>query len=88
MSYRSQAVASTFLGTPLTLVLCGLYAQFGPASPATDYITAVILAVPLWSAVMVWGLWRPDPRVAWLGLGGALASAVTALLVARHMLGG
>jgi len=64
MSYLSQAVASTFLGTPLAFAVCALYVQFGPGDPATNFIMAIFLLVPVWSAILVWGLKRQSPRTA------------------------
>lgn len=87
MSYRSQAVASTFVGTPLAVALCALYAQFGPGAPATNFIMAIFLLVPIWSAILVWGLKRDNPRTAWIGLVGALAVIGTILFIARKLLG-
>ncbi|MED5611662.1 hypothetical protein VV867_28510 [Pseudomonas sp. JH-2] len=88
MSYRSQALASTFLGTPLTLTLCALYAEYGPGLPYTNAVVAVFLLAPVWCAVMIWGLKRATPRAAWMGLGGALALAGGCLFIARHLAGG
>ncbi|MBO3278093.1 hypothetical protein [Pseudomonas schmalbachii] len=88
MSYRSQAVASTFLGTPLTLALCALYAEYGPGLPYTRFVVAVFLLVPVWCAVMIWGLKRAKSLSCWIGLGGALAIAGGVLFLARHSSGG
>lgn len=74
MTYRSQALASVILGTPLTLGLTGLYAQFGPAAPATNYIAALLLLTPIWLVVMVWTLKRETGITAWLGLACANAA--------------
>jgi len=88
MTYRSQAVASSVFGTALSFALCALYAQFGPGEPATNFVIALFLLVPLWSAIMVWGLKREDPRTAWIGLAAALGIASAVLIVARETLGG
>ncbi|MNZ27717.1 hypothetical protein D3C78_449380 [compost metagenome] len=88
MSYRSQALASTFLGTPLTLAVCALYAEYGPGLPYTDFVVAVFLLVPVWCVVMIWGLKRSQPRNSWIGLGSALAVAGGLLFITRHLSGG
>lgn len=86
MSYRTQALASVVLGTPLTLALTGLYAQFGPAQPATNFIAALLLMTPIWLTIMVWTLKRTRGRVAWLGLGAANLIAFGVILAARQIL--
>lgn len=80
MSYRSQAVACGLLGTALSLVLAALYTQYGPGSPATRFVVAVFLLVPLWCGLLMWGLKQKVPRRAWIGLGMPLAFALAALL--------
>lgn len=87
MSYRSQAVASVVLGTPLAFALCGLYAALGPARPATNYVTALFLLLPVWCAIMIWGLVQRDPRQSWLQLGGACAVVACAVFAAGTWLG-
>ncbi|MDR2128924.1 MAG: hypothetical protein LBP52_07650 [Burkholderiaceae bacterium] len=85
MTYRSQALASVVLGTPLTLALTGLYAQFGPGAPATNFIAALLLMTPIWLAVMVWTLKRTRGRTAWLGLGAANLVVYTAILLLKYL---
>lgn len=85
MSYRSQAVATTFLGTPLAFGLCALYAGFGLGTPGTNFMVAAFLFLPVWAGIMVWGLKRENPRVAWAGLGLTLLLITAILLVARRM---
>lgn len=82
MSYRSQAVASVVLGTPLAFALCGLYAELGPAKPATNYLVALCLLLPVWCAVMVWGLAQRNPRQSWLQLGITCAIVACAVFLA------
>lgn len=80
MSYRSQAVASSVLGTALSLVLAALYTQYGPGEPATCFVVAVFLLVPLWCGLLMWGLKQQVPRRAWIGLGVPLVFALVILL--------
>lgn len=87
MTYRSQAVGSVFLGTPLAFAICAFYAQFGPSEPATNYIVAIFLLLPVWSAVLIWGLKRQDPRTTWTGLAVALALAVALSALVGHLIG-
>lgn len=79
MSYGSQATAGVVLGTPLAFVIAGIYAELGPADPATNFMAALYLSIPLWLAVMVWALKRTHALSAWGGL--LLADAAMAVLV-------
>ncbi|ENO86976.1 hypothetical protein [Thauera linaloolentis] len=87
MSYRSQAVASVILGTPLAFALCGVYATLGPAEPATNYIAALFLLLPVWCGVLIWGLSRQRARQAWMHLGTGCAVMVCVFLVMRLLPG-
>lgn len=83
-SYRSQAVASVVLGTPLTFGLCGLYVTVGPATPEVNYVTGILLLLPTWIAVLLWALTRRSARRAWLGLGGTCIAIAVAIFVLRY----
>lgn len=88
MSYRPQAVASVVLGTPLAFALCGVYAAIGPGEAATNYITALFLLLPVWCAVLIWGLSRRQPRQAWAHLGAGCLLAAVAFVTVRMLPGG
>ncbi len=85
--YRSQSIAATLLGTPLAFLLAGFWMQFGPGAPATNYYVANLLLIPIWCAIMIWGLKRERGSTVWIWLAVALAVAIAAMLIARKLLG-
>ena len=87
MSYRSQAVASVLLGTPLSFAVCGLYAQFGPADPATDFLVGMCLLLPVWCAILMWGLKRERGSSAWAGLSAGCVVVGAIVLISRYLIG-
>ncbi|MEX1828155.1 hypothetical protein [Luteibacter sp. CQ10] len=68
MSYGPQTLAGIVLGTPLTFLIVGLYAQWGPSDPSTNFIAALYFSVPVWLTIMIWALKRSSARTAWLTL--------------------
>ncbi|ATE61811.1 hypothetical protein [Thauera sinica] len=85
--YRSQAVASVVLGTPLAFALCGLYAAFGPAAAATNYLAALFLLLPVWCGILIWGLSHRQARQAWIHLGAGCAAVACAAIAMRVLSG-
>jgi 4-amino-4-deoxy-L-arabinose transferase-like glycosyltransferase len=86
--YWSQTFAAILLGTPLAFAVGGLYAQFGPSDPATNYIAAVMLLLPVWLGIMLWTLKRQKARSAWLVLGALNLCMLCMIVLSRLVLGG
>lgn len=66
-----QTTAGVLLGLSLSIGICGLYALLAPPSFDAALITGVLLAMPLWIAIMLLSFRIRSGLRAWMLLGFA-----------------
>jgi len=76
-------LAGTLLGLPLAAALCTLAILWLPGGWWTGAVGAVLAVLPVWVAILCFGLLFPSNRAAWLWLAVANVLAFGGLWAAR-----